>query len=114
MANVTTGRRHIRLLFYHVYVLDPNPDPGSGFASRIRLRILRFRTLHFSKRLLFILWSKKIKKVEEKNNFEVNDWYFLKIRIHINTWIQCCGSGFGFFPDPGSRILDPKPIFLRA
>jgi hypothetical protein len=41
---------------------------------------------------------------------------------------QCCGSGPGsgafltpgsgirnrFFPDPGSRIPDPKPIFLRA
>ncbi len=24
------------------------------------------------------------------------------------------GSGIGFFPDPGSRIPDPKPIFLRA
>jgi hypothetical protein len=24
------------------------------------------------------------------------------------------GSGIVFFPDLGSRILDPKPIFLRA
>ncbi len=44
------------------------------------------------------------------------------------TYNQCCGSGSGirclfdpwtrirnrFFPDPGSRIPDPKPILLRA
>ncbi len=42
------------------------------------------------------------------------------------VFFQCCGSGSGafltpgsgirnrFFPDPGSRIPDPKTIFLRA
>jgi len=35
----------------------------------------------------------------------------------IGTWVarygQCCGSGIRnmFFPDPGSQIPDPKPIF---
>jgi hypothetical protein len=55
---------------------------------------------------------------------------------HVSLWErmeQCCGSGSGiqvlgsgaflthgsgirdrFFPDPGSRISDPKSIFLRA
>jgi hypothetical protein len=42
------------------------------------------------------------------------DLYNEKIRI-IFPFMQCCESGSGirnrFFPDPGSRIPDPKPIF---
>jgi hypothetical protein len=38
------------------------------------------------------------------------------IRCLFDPWILDLGSGIGFFwiPDPGSRIPDPKPIFLRA
>ncbi len=38
------------------------------------------------------------------------------IRCLFDPWIRDLGSGIGFFriPDPGSRIPDPKTIFLRA
>ncbi len=51
---------------------------------------------------------------------------FKVLKSFFVCWGQCCGSGsgafftpgsrsrIGFFPDPGSRIPDPKPIYLRS
>jgi hypothetical protein len=40
----------------------------------------------------------------------IRDW------VLFDPWIRDPGSGIGFFriPDLGSRIPDPKTIFLRA
>ncbi len=39
----------------------------------------------------------------------------IRIRDPVPFWPldPDTGSGIGFFPDPGSRIPDPKPIFLE-
>jgi hypothetical protein len=53
-----------------------------------------------------------------KREDEVRGKTVLRIRIRDPVPFLPLDPGFGirnrFFPDPGSRIPDPKPIFLRA
>ncbi len=54
--------------------------------------------------------SKNINLMTPVLRIRIRDW------VLFDPWIRDPGSEIGFFriPDPGSRIPDPKTIFLRA
>jgi hypothetical protein len=69
----------------------------------------------FTISLFFILKRKstatlKISVADPDPGSGIRDW------VLFDPWIRDPGSGIGFFwiPDLGSRIPDPKTIFLRA
>jgi hypothetical protein len=61
---------------------------------------------------LTLLWNCGEKTIDQccGSGSGIRDW------VLFDPWIRDPGSGIGFFriPDPGSRIPDPKTIFLRA
>jgi hypothetical protein len=79
-------------------LLDPTRDPGAQIA-------LIFGNIFFCKN---VRWQLKI-------NFLFR-WPVLRIRDPGSGAFLTPGSGIRnrFFPDPGSRIPDPKCIFFKA